>query len=296
MAVRVESLDEVSPQLAEAIGRACGLVAASAGDGERELADTLIEAMQAAAQGEPAPPSRALQQAREELEQHEHFLAIAAHELRNPITPVMLGLEVLIAATAAGALPQPELLRRLQELQRHVLQLRTDLEHLLDFARLRNRRLELRLEDLDLAELAEDALRELRPVLDASGCELRTSLQPQRGRWDRMRLHQVIWNLVSNAAKYAPGAPVEVTVTGDAHHARLIVTDHGPGIPAHEHERVFREFERADAARQHTGFGVGLWLVRRIVEAMGGTIDLTSAPGAGATFTVTLPRSGDVAA
>jgi signal transduction histidine kinase len=300
MIEEVDAPREVSPQLADAIQRACGLLAASAGTEERQLTQTLIETLQATARGERTQASRALQQVREELLQvreellqHEQFLAVAAHELRNPITPVMLGLETLIAAATADALPRPELLRRLQKMQRHVQRLRTELEHLLDFARLRHGRIELELEDVDLAEVADDALRELRPVLDASGCELRASLQAQLGRWDRMRLNQVIWNLISNAAKYAAGAPIEVIVSGDEHHAQLIVADHGPGIPEHEHERVFRQFERAGAEHQHTGFGIGLWLVRRIVDAMGGTIGLTSLPGAGATFTVTLPRSRD---
>jgi signal transduction histidine kinase len=233
---------------------------------------------------------RALQQAREEVQQREQFLAVVAHELRNTITPVILGLDMVLGGAAAVA-PPPELQRRLQEVRRHVQRLRADLEHLLDFARLRNGRIELRLEDADLAEVAADALRELRPVLDASGCELHSSLQAQRGRWDRMRVGQVIWNLVSNAAKYAAGAPVDVIVSGDEHHARVIIADHGPGISEHERERVFRQFERAGADRQHTGFGIGLWLVKRLVEAMGGTIELTSTATTGATFTVTLPRS-----
>jgi signal transduction histidine kinase len=284
---------EVSPQLAEAIGRACAVLAAGAGDDEQPLASTLIEILQAAARGELAAPAQALQQLHELLQQREQFLAVVAHELRNPLTPVLLGLEMMIVGVTAGALPPPELLRRLEDIQRHARRLRADIEQLLEFARLRNGRTELRLEEVDLAEVAADALRERRPVLDASGCELRTSLQSQRGRWDGRRLNQVIWNLVSNAAAYAPGAPVEVTIAGDEHRAWLVVADHGPGIAEHERERVFHKFERAGAERQHTGFGIGLWLVKRLVEAMGGTIDLTSTAGGGATFTITLPRSRD---
>jgi signal transduction histidine kinase len=106
-----------------------------------------------------------------------------------------------------------------------------------------------------------------------------------------MRLGQVVWNLLTNAAKYAPSAPIDVIVSGDLREVRLVVRDHGPGIAPEEREAVFRKFERAAGAKHYTGFGIGLWLVRRIVEAIGGSIALDSEVNVGTTFTIVLPRS-----
>lgn len=230
-----------------------------------------------------------LRNARAQLHQMESFLAVVAHELRNPIAPVVLGVEALIEETKSGMqLDRTRLLRRLEMLDRQLGRLRSELDRLLDFSRIRSGRLELQLEELDLAEVVGDVLREMRSQLDAAGCELRISLETQRGRWDRMRLVQVIRNLISNAAKYAAGAPVEVSVAGTRDGVELVVSDGGPGIPEPERETVFRRFERASTKR--TGFGLGLWLVKHIVQAMGGRIVLDSTPGHGCVFRISLPR------
>jgi signal transduction histidine kinase len=106
-----------------------------------------------------------------------------------------------------------------------------------------------------------------------------------------MRLRQIVWNLISNATKFGAGAPVEVAVSGDERSALLSIRDDGPGIAEEERMRVFERFERANAGRLQTGFGIGLWLVERIVAALGGKIGLASEPGQGARFIVTLPRN-----
>jgi signal transduction histidine kinase len=104
-------------------------------------------------------------------------------------------------------------------------------------------------------------------------------------------------NLLVNAMKYAPGA-IEVEVAADDVHARVLVRDHGPGIAAGDRERVFLPHERAVSCRNVAGFGLGLTVVRRIVEAHGGTIRLESTPGTGSTFVIELPLhdGGDEAA
>ncbi|HEY5947918.1 MAG TPA: HAMP domain-containing sensor histidine kinase, partial [Kofleriaceae bacterium] len=184
------------------------------------------------------------------------------------------------------------LLRRLQLTRRYVDGVRTHLDRLLDFSRLRNGHIDLHSESVDLSALVGSVIDEMAPMLEAAQCEVTTTFtMPLVGRWDRMRLRQVIWNLVSNAAKYAAGSPIEITTSRDETSVRLTVTDHGPGIAEHDQELVFRRFERSGAEANHTGFGVGLWLVRRIVDAMGGKIELRSELGRGATFTVTLPRT-----
>ena len=109
------------------------------------------------------------------------------------------------------------------------------------------------------------------------------------GLWDRERIETVITNLLTNAAKYGSGRPIAVTIE-DGPTARLQVSDHGVGIPEGDQQRIFERFERAAPDRSYSGFGLGLWLTRKIVEAHGGSIEVASRDGQGATFTHTLPK------
>jgi signal transduction histidine kinase len=105
-----------------------------------------------------------------------------------------------------------------------------------------------------------------------------------------MRVEQVVTNLLSNAIKYGAGRPIEIRVDGDENTARLTVRDRGIGIPPDHQARIFERFERAVSTSDYGGFGLGLWIVRQIVEAHGGQIHVTSTPGQGSAFTVELPR------
>jgi signal transduction histidine kinase len=109
------------------------------------------------------------------------------------------------------------------------------------------------------------------------------------GHWDRLRLEQVVSNLIANAIKYGAGRPVEVRVSRGGSYALLEVRDHGIGVAEEDHDRIFQRFERAISGAHYGGFGLGLWISREIVLAQGGFIELESAPGKGATFTVRLP-------
>jgi signal transduction histidine kinase len=110
------------------------------------------------------------------------------------------------------------------------------------------------------------------------------------GHWDRVRLQQVVANLLSNAIKFAAGKDIEITVArGDDDRARLVVTDHGIGIPAERLPHIFGRFERAVSASHYGGLGLGLYIVHAIVQAHGGSVSATSVLGQGATFTVQLP-------
>ena len=122
-----------------------------------------------------------------------------------------------------------------------------------------------------------------------SQCPIVLRLDPVEGIWDRVRLEQVITNLVGNAIKYGKGKPVEVEAVQDGSSAVLRVVDHGIGIAAEDQKRIFERFERARGTREYGGFGLGLWISRSIVEAIGGRISVRSTPGEGSTFTVTVP-------
>jgi signal transduction histidine kinase len=237
-------------------------------------------------------PDRELRHLREILQFQEGFLAVVAHELRNPLGPILLSVDVLLDDLATKPLDKASLIARVTGLRGYVERFRRDLDRLLEFSRLRAGRLDLRPEVTDLSALVQQTLKGMRPLIEHSRCELRVSApEPQIGFWDPMRLEQVIWNLVSNALKYGAGEPIEVTTTGDEATATFSVADHGIGIAPEEQDAVFRKFERLSAHARHTGFGIGLWLVKRNVDALGGTIALASQLNVGTTITVTLPRS-----
>jgi signal transduction histidine kinase len=109
------------------------------------------------------------------------------------------------------------------------------------------------------------------------------------GMWDRARIDSVATNLLSNAIKFGLGKPIEISVTTDNGRARLIVRDHGAGVSRDKHTAIFEPFERAVSVRNYGGLGLGLYIVRTIVDGLGGTVSVESEPGNGATFTVDLP-------
>lgn len=233
----------------------------------------------------------ALRRAEEALRQRDALLAVVAHELRNPIAPVLLALEALLLEVKSSPIEREQLIRRLQQTRRYAQRLRSDLDRLLDFSRLRSGHLDLQPRDTDLSERVIACIDDMMPMLQAARCDVQTMLErPLRGLWDPMRLDQIVWNLVSNAVKYAPGARIDVTTSADNDIATLVVADEGPGIPPDQQASVFSQFERVAPQMHHTGFGIGLWLVRNIVETMGGSISLASEVGRGTRFSISLPR------
>jgi signal transduction histidine kinase len=162
---------------------------------------------------------------------------------------------------------------------------------LLDVSRISAGRLELNLEPLDLGALVREVAERFEPELERTDTDLKLVLAPGAcGHWDRLRLDQVLTNLLSNAVKYGRGQPVHVELTATEQRVRLDVRDGGIGIAAEHLSRLFHRFERAVSERHYGGFGLGLWIARQIVEAMGGHITVHSNLGVGSTFTVELPR------
>ncbi len=146
-------------------------------------------------------------------------------------------------------------------------------------------------EEVDLAKLVRDLVERTGEDLERAGCTLKIDADvPVVGRWDPFRLDQIVTNLLSNAVKYGHGKPIEVKVEASGDVARLSVTDHGIGIAPSNQARIFGRFERAVSERHFGGFGLGLWIVRQIIESHGGAIRVSSEPGQGSTFTVELPR------
>jgi signal transduction histidine kinase len=137
-----------------------------------------------------------------------------------------------------------------------------------------------------------ESVERLRPEAERAGCALCVEVPGAVvGGWDRLRLEQVLGSLLSNALKYGAGQPVEVVLSATGSHVVLRVRDEGIGIDPAVQPRIFERFVRAVSDRNYGGLGMGLWMTREVLTAMGGTIHVESAPGKGATFTVELPHA-----
>jgi PAS domain S-box-containing protein len=223
-----------------------------------------------------------LAQAQEAIRLRDEFLVIAAHELKTPLTVLGLQLQKL---QRMGA-PQESVGTALRSARR----LGALVDTLLDVSRIATGQLKVDVQECDLAELAREVVERWRDEASRAGCQLHVDAPaPVRGRWDPLRIDQVIENLLGNAIKYAPGKPVRISVAARGDLAELCVSDDGPGIPPGAEARIFRRFERATDVRNYGGLGLGLYIVREIVEAHGGTISVDTAAGKGATFRVALP-------
>jgi signal transduction histidine kinase len=162
---------------------------------------------------------------------------------------------------------------------------------LLDVARIRKGQIEVRLAEGDLAQMVRDVASSFEEQVALAGCTMDLRVDgPIEACWDRVRVEQIVTNLLSNAIKYGPGKPVEVRVQADTDSAEISVRDYGIGIAPEHLERIFVRFERAVSADHYGGLGLGLYIVRQIVEALGGSIRVISEPDLGSTFTVMLPR------
>ena len=165
---------------------------------------------------------------------------------------------------------------------------------LLDVSRITTGKLQLELDEVDVCEVAHAVAVNFEPLAQNAGTPIGLDL-PSGGlavRGDWLAIEEILDNLVSNAIKYAPGTPIRVSAIADGANgvARVSVADDGPGISAGNQARIFERFERAVPAADHGGgFGLGLWIVKQLVEAMKGTITVTCTPAVGSTFTFTLP-------
>jgi two-component system OmpR family sensor kinase len=226
---------------------------------------------------------------RERLEQ---FVADASHELRTPLTAIRGYAELY---RSGGIQPGEQLDRAMGRIEQESSRMSALVDALLALARL-DQQQPLTRERVDLAALASDAVGDYRAIdperpitLDIAG--------PVTVLGDEAQLRQVVANLVTNARVHTPPrTPVRVSVTSAPGGARLIVGDGGPGIADADQRRIFERFFRADPSRsrERGGSGLGLAIVAAVVAAHGGRIEVDGTPGAGTTFTVTLPRDEPV--
>lgn len=228
-----------------------------------------------------------LAQSQEAIRLRDEFLSIASHELKTPLTALQL---LLLSLREQPSGDDEQLAKKLERAQRIGDRLGMLVEALLDVSRIASGRLTLNLESFDLVEAVREVCERLRDSAISAGCQLSVVIDgPVQGRWDRLRIEQVLMNLISNSIKYAAGGPIEVSLARQAGEAVLEVRDQGPGVPEADLSRIFERFERIASARHYGGMGLGLYVARQIAEAHNGTVAASSPPGKGACFTVRLP-------
>jgi signal transduction histidine kinase len=235
-----------------------------------------------------------VQVAREQAEQAStvktDFLQMVSHEFRTPLATVYLEAQRLERSPDIGKSEQAGVNRILRSCKR----LSDLIESLLDYSQIERGRLSLNIEELDCEELCRGLLEELRPQAESQGLQTRLTCVANLPtlKSDLRLIRLVIVNLLTNAIKFTTQGTIEVTIgyTDGIH--RIQVRDTGSGIPVDEQSRIYEPFwHREPVNQKHTpGTGLGLAIVKQLVQALGGTIDLDSKPGAGCTFTVALPR------
>ena len=223
------------------------------------------------------------------------FLSVASHELRTPLTSLKLEVANLSRiARRDGSDAAPRLMAKVEKIDSQAARLHRLIDELLDVSRIAAGRLELHVELVDLAQIVNEVGVRFTDEATRVGSTLNVHApNAVVGRWDKSRLDQVITNLVSNAIKYGDCKPIDVGLESQGERAVITIRDRGLGIAPHDHERIFGRFERAASSRHYGGIGLGLWIVKQIIDALGGTVSVESNPGTGSTFTVELPLQAD---
>ncbi len=234
------------------------------------------------------------QDLRSALAARDEFLSVASHELKNPVSALYLQLQVLGKLVSRNPkLAQETQVRNVANRSLNACRrVNSLLENLLDVTRIRAGKLNLDLRPTDLAATIESVLGVMAEELARSGSTVSVSAPPTLiGKWDGDRIDQVVHNLVSNATKYGEGKPIEIEAWQDVPRGKawLVVQDHGIGISDEIKEKLFHRFERGGVGHEISGLGLGLYIVRQILEAHGGKIWVESTLGKGSRFVVELP-------
>jgi signal transduction histidine kinase/ActR/RegA family two-component response regulator len=221
----------------------------------------------------------------------DEFLATVSHELRTPLAAILLWAKML----ESGIVKESERAGGLRSIVRSAEAQRQLIEDLLDMARMMSGQLRLNLSEIDAHQAVQAAINAVRPIAEANKIALETHFDGgcRLVLGDPDRIQQIVWNLLSNAVKFTPaGGGVDIKVLESAATLQIVVSDSGKGIEAEFLPHVFKRFRQADSSitRRHGGLGLGLAIVRQLVELHGGTAAVHSdGPGRGATFTVSLP-------
>lgn len=262
-------------------------------DKDVRLAEDLAERLALAVEH-----SRLYETAQHSIRIRDEFISIASHELKTPLTSLTLRLETVMELIDAFPSRREQMLPMFQAALSQAERLGWLINDLLDVSRMHSGRLELNRERLELGEVIRGVLERSTESARVAGCELSAEIEGGVfGKWDRIRIEQVVLNLLGNAFKYGASAPVEIRLSragkGPNPEAVLAIRDFGIGIAPKDHSRIFGRFERAVSDQNFGGLGLGLYIAQQIIVGHGGSIEVQSEPGNGACFTVRLPLSAE---
>lgn len=235
---------------------------------------------------------------REAVWARDAFIAIAAHELRNPLTPIVAQVDLMRRQLSMGRASLDTIDAGLERLAWMTDQFVKRATTLLDVSRVTTGKLSLRPKLLAVTPLLRQIAASYAPLAAISRSTISIEASNTIELYaDPLAVEQVVDNLISNALKYGAGHPIVLSVSIEDDQTILRVRDHGPGIPEDERARIFERFERAIGAEDRAGgFGVGLWIVVQLVEAMSGSVVVESSAGEGSTFIVRLPQYQEIKA
>ncbi|HXH76793.1 MAG TPA: HAMP domain-containing sensor histidine kinase [Bacteriovoracaceae bacterium] len=224
------------------------------------------------------------------VKMREEFLSIASHELRTPITALHLSLQLLERNVSRDG--DKVDLKRVHSLAKNSIELSrrvfTLQEVLMDLTKISRGHLGLNLSESELCGLTREAITQFQVLSKDVNISVHAK-EPIPGKFDPVRISQVIINLVSNAVKYGARSPISISLESNKGRARVEVADRGPGIPSELVSKIFDRFARSSSDACQAGLGLGLYISRQIVEAHGGTLNVHSAAWQGTTFIAEFP-------
>ena len=235
--------------------------------------------------------SKYFRETQEAVQSREQFLSIASHELKTPLTGLRLQLQAALRKlqTTPDGSPARDVVPLIESAEVQGQNLVRLIDRLMDLASIRAGKLPLERERFNLEEVVHTVLTRFKRPIQHGGIAVKVRTAPTTGSWDKVRVEQILTNLVSNAIKFGGGKPLDITVEAGDGRARMIVRDYGVGMDPAFLQRIFKPFEQARTDPAFHGLGLGLYITQQIVRAHGGTIRVDSTPGVGTTFIVELP-------
>jgi signal transduction histidine kinase len=223
----------------------------------------------------------------------DEFMSLVAHELRTPLNTLFLETQMRTLHLKRGnlqAFAGEQMGAMIKRDERQIKAMIRLIDDMLDVTRMRNGTLSVRPAQVELMGMLERVVSDLSLQAAASGCVISLAPHPPvTGCWDEFRIEQVVVNLLTNALRYGGGCNVEVRVEVEGKCARINVIDQGKGIAPEDVERIFQPFERGARNGEPKGLGLGLYISRQLAVAHGGELSVTSTPGQGSTFSLSLP-------
>lgn len=234
----------------------------------------------------------------DEIKARDEFLSIASHELKIPLTSMLLKLHNMLNNIRNVSLANfsiPELMGALENAEKQINSLTARINDLLNLSLITTGRMELNPKKTDLVIITKQVAENFSELLKHDGYKLQIEAEsPVYGYWDNNRIEEVIMNLFSNAIKYGQNKPINIKITKDEDVAKFMIKDHGIGISSKEQAFIFDRFKRTKESEElGSGLGVGLYITKQIIKAHHGKIKISSALRKGSTFTIELPIEKD---